>query len=211
MSADLAGMGVAVTGAAGDIGNAMAVELAHRGAQVALIDRVPEGEAAERIAAVAVAGDRGLQRLEGRAADAGPVDGAGARAVRDPRQCRRAGDRVRGDGEAPVRLRSGLRAACVGRRPARRARHHRAGRAGDGVPVLPRVGLHDGLGPARGRRRVALQPRMTIAELAARCNALYTAAIADILDRRGFTKLTLPPDLLPLPPGTRPAGPVHPI
>ena len=40
MDRDLEGLGIAVTGAAGDIGNAMAVELARRGARVALLDRV---------------------------------------------------------------------------------------------------------------------------------------------------------------------------
>ena len=53
---DLAGLGVAVTGAAGDLGSAMARELASRGAHVTLLDRVPEAEAAERIAAVDAVG-----------------------------------------------------------------------------------------------------------------------------------------------------------
>jgi 4-hydroxy-4-methyl-2-oxoglutarate aldolase len=48
-------------------------------------------------------------------------------------------------------------------------------------------------------------------DLAARTNALYTAAIADILDRRGLTAQTLPPDLLPLRQGMRLAGPAYPI
>jgi len=48
-------------------------------------------------------------------------------------------------------------------------------------------------------------------ELAARCNALYTAAITDILDRRGLTAQTLPPQLVPLRDGTRLAGPAYPI
>jgi 4-hydroxy-4-methyl-2-oxoglutarate aldolase len=49
------------------------------------------------------------------------------------------------------------------------------------------------------------------ADLAARTNALYAAAIADILDRRGLTAQTLPPDLLPLRQGMRLAGPAYPI
>jgi NAD(P)-dependent dehydrogenase (short-subunit alcohol dehydrogenase family) len=53
---DLEGLGVAVTGAAGDIGHAMALELARRGATLTLIDRVSEDEAADRIAAVADVG-----------------------------------------------------------------------------------------------------------------------------------------------------------
>lgn len=56
MDRDLEGMGVAVTGGAGDIGNGMAVELARRGAHVSLIDRVTEAAAAERIATVAAVG-----------------------------------------------------------------------------------------------------------------------------------------------------------
>ena len=53
---DLDGLGVAVTGAAGDIGTAMAAELARRGAHVTMLDRADEPEAADRIAAVAAAG-----------------------------------------------------------------------------------------------------------------------------------------------------------
>src|SRR6266480_6716123 len=49
------------------------------------------------------------------------------------------------------------------------------------------------------------------ADLAARCSALYTAAIADILDRRGLTAQTLPAELRPLREGMRVAGPVYPI
>ena len=37
---DLAGLGIAVTGAAGDLGGAMALELAGRGAVVTMLDRV---------------------------------------------------------------------------------------------------------------------------------------------------------------------------
>ena len=52
---------------------------------------------------------------------------------------------------------------------------------------------------------------MSASDLAARANALYTAAIADILDRRDLTAQTLPPDLRPLRRGMRLAGPVYPI
>ena len=52
---------------------------------------------------------------------------------------------------------------------------------------------------------------MSTANLAARCNALYTAAIADVLDRRGLMAQTLPPELVPLREGTRLAGPAYPI
>jgi hypothetical protein len=53
--------------------------------------------------------------------------------------------------------------------------------------------------------------RMSATDLAARCESLYTAAIADILDRRGLTAQTLPPELVPLREGTRLAGPAYPI
>jgi NAD(P)-dependent dehydrogenase (short-subunit alcohol dehydrogenase family) len=56
-SGQLEGLGVAITGAAGDIGHAMSLELARRGAQVTMIDRVAEREAAARIEAVAAAGE----------------------------------------------------------------------------------------------------------------------------------------------------------
>jgi regulator of RNase E activity RraA len=52
---------------------------------------------------------------------------------------------------------------------------------------------------------------MTPPDLAARANRLYTAAIADILDRRGLTAQTLPPELIPLRQGMRVAGPAYPI
>jgi NAD(P)-dependent dehydrogenase (short-subunit alcohol dehydrogenase family) len=52
VSGQLDGLGVAITGAAGDLGHAMSLELARLGALVTMIDRVAEDEAAERIAAV---------------------------------------------------------------------------------------------------------------------------------------------------------------
>ncbi len=51
-STQLDGLGVAITGAAGDLGHAMSLELARLGARVTMIDRVAEAEASERIAAV---------------------------------------------------------------------------------------------------------------------------------------------------------------
>ena len=39
--------------------------------------------------------------------------------------------------------------------------------------------------------------------------AIYTAALADILDARGFHAQTLPPSIRPLEPGTRLAGPAY--
>ena len=53
---DLDGLGVALTGAAGDIGHAIALELARRGATVAMIDLQSPDRAAERIEAVAALG-----------------------------------------------------------------------------------------------------------------------------------------------------------
>jgi NAD(P)-dependent dehydrogenase (short-subunit alcohol dehydrogenase family) len=52
VSPQLDGLGVAITGAAGDLGHAMSLELVRLGARVTMIDRVGEHEASERIAAV---------------------------------------------------------------------------------------------------------------------------------------------------------------
>src|ERR1700689_1168579 len=60
----LEGLGVAVTGAAGDIGNAIACELAARGARVAMLDRVSEADASGRIAAVAAVGSCSYRSLD---------------------------------------------------------------------------------------------------------------------------------------------------
>jgi 4-hydroxy-4-methyl-2-oxoglutarate aldolase len=68
---------------------------------------------------------------------------------------------------------------------------------------------------ASGRRRgrslpgdvASLDPQ----ELQSRFAALYTGAIADVLDRMGFRQQTLPPEITPLRPGTRLAGPAYPI
>ena len=48
-------------------------------------------------------------------------------------------------------------------------------------------------------------------ELAKRFSALYTGAIVDILDRFDYRRQTLPPELSPLQPGMRLAGPAYPI
>jgi NAD(P)-dependent dehydrogenase (short-subunit alcohol dehydrogenase family) len=61
---DLAGFGVAVTGAAGDLGAAMAFELAGRGAVVTMLDRVSETEASEQIAAVSAAGSCSYRQVD---------------------------------------------------------------------------------------------------------------------------------------------------
>jgi 4-hydroxy-4-methyl-2-oxoglutarate aldolase len=47
--------------------------------------------------------------------------------------------------------------------------------------------------------------------LAERFSALYTGALTDVLDRRGYLHQTLPPELAPLRPGMRLAGPVYTI
>ncbi len=71
---NLAGLGVAVTGAAGDLGAAMALELAGRGAVVTMLDRVPEDEAVERIAAVRAAGSCSYRQVD--VTDRAAVDAA---------------------------------------------------------------------------------------------------------------------------------------
>jgi 4-hydroxy-4-methyl-2-oxoglutarate aldolase len=48
-------------------------------------------------------------------------------------------------------------------------------------------------------------------ELAQRFSSLYTGALTDVLDRHGYLQQTLPPELLPLGPGMRLAGPVYPV
>jgi regulator of RNase E activity RraA len=49
------------------------------------------------------------------------------------------------------------------------------------------------------------------ADLARRFSSIYTGALTDVLDRHGLLQQTLPPELAPLRPGTRLAGPVHPV
>jgi NAD(P)-dependent dehydrogenase (short-subunit alcohol dehydrogenase family) len=63
-STQLEGLGVAITGAAGDIGYAMSLELACRGAQVTMIDRVGEREARARVQAVADNGECAYVRAD---------------------------------------------------------------------------------------------------------------------------------------------------
>jgi NAD(P)-dependent dehydrogenase (short-subunit alcohol dehydrogenase family) len=55
-SRTLDGLGIAVTGAAGDLGHAMSLELACRGARVTMIDLVSERDAEARIEAVTAVG-----------------------------------------------------------------------------------------------------------------------------------------------------------
>ena len=61
---DLTGLGIAITGAAGDLGCAMALELAGRGAHVTMLDRVPDAEASERIAAIGAAGSCSYRQVD---------------------------------------------------------------------------------------------------------------------------------------------------
>jgi NAD(P)-dependent dehydrogenase (short-subunit alcohol dehydrogenase family) len=56
VSSQLKDAGVAITGAAGDLGHAMSLELARLGARVTMIDRVSADYASERIATVGRAG-----------------------------------------------------------------------------------------------------------------------------------------------------------
>jgi NAD(P)-dependent dehydrogenase (short-subunit alcohol dehydrogenase family) len=71
---DLDGLGIAVTGGAGDIGAAMAVELLRRGARVTLIDRKDEHEAARWLALVREAGEAAYVRAD--VVDRAAVDAA---------------------------------------------------------------------------------------------------------------------------------------
>jgi regulator of RNase E activity RraA len=50
-----------------------------------------------------------------------------------------------------------------------------------------------------------------IADLARRFSSLYTGALTDVLDRHGYLQQTLPPEVVPLRPGMRLAGPVYPV
>jgi regulator of RNase E activity RraA len=52
---------------------------------------------------------------------------------------------------------------------------------------------------------------MDLHQLESRFGALYTAAIADVLDGLGFLRQTLPPEITPLRPGMRLAGPAYPV
>jgi 4-hydroxy-4-methyl-2-oxoglutarate aldolase len=54
-------------------------------------------------------------------------------------------------------------------------------------------------------------PDDRMAEISARFDALYTAAITDVLDRLDLMHQTVPSELLPLRPGMRLAGPAFPI
>jgi 4-hydroxy-4-methyl-2-oxoglutarate aldolase len=50
-----------------------------------------------------------------------------------------------------------------------------------------------------------------LTDLSTRFGALYTGAITDVLDRLGLRAQTLPPELAPLRPGLRLAGPAYPV
>jgi NAD(P)-dependent dehydrogenase (short-subunit alcohol dehydrogenase family) len=71
---DLAGLGIAVTGGAGDLGSAMALELARRGADMTLLDKVPEAEASERLAVVRELGTCSYRQVD--VSDRAAVDAA---------------------------------------------------------------------------------------------------------------------------------------
>jgi NAD(P)-dependent dehydrogenase (short-subunit alcohol dehydrogenase family) len=64
VSGQLDGLGIAITGAAGDLGHAMSLELAGRGAHVTMIDRVAEAKAGERIVAVGRVGNCAYVRAD---------------------------------------------------------------------------------------------------------------------------------------------------
>jgi NAD(P)-dependent dehydrogenase (short-subunit alcohol dehydrogenase family) len=61
---DLAGLGIAVTGGAGDIGSAMAAELLSRGAAVTLIDRAPKADAERVVERLAPLGDAVYRQID---------------------------------------------------------------------------------------------------------------------------------------------------
>jgi NAD(P)-dependent dehydrogenase (short-subunit alcohol dehydrogenase family) len=73
-STQLESLGIAVTGAAGDLGHAMSLELAGRGAHVTMIDRVAEDDARPRIEAVAAAGSCAYRQAD--VTDRGAIDAA---------------------------------------------------------------------------------------------------------------------------------------
>jgi regulator of RNase E activity RraA len=50
-----------------------------------------------------------------------------------------------------------------------------------------------------------------LSDLARRFSSLYTGAVTDVLDRLGLRSQTLPPELAPLRPGMRLAGPAYPV
>lgn len=52
---------------------------------------------------------------------------------------------------------------------------------------------------------------MELATIAQRFSALYTGVLADCLDRRGYLHQTLPPEIAPLRPGMKLAGPAYPV
>jgi NAD(P)-dependent dehydrogenase (short-subunit alcohol dehydrogenase family) len=70
----LDGLGIAVTGAAGDLGHAMSLELARRGADVTMIDRAPEASVPARIDTVAAVGR--CTYVQADVTDRGAVDDA---------------------------------------------------------------------------------------------------------------------------------------
>jgi 4-hydroxy-4-methyl-2-oxoglutarate aldolase len=49
------------------------------------------------------------------------------------------------------------------------------------------------------------------ADLARRFSSVYTGALTDVLDRHGHLQQTLPPEIAPLRPGSRLAGPAYPV
>lgn len=64
---------------------------------------------------------------------------------------------------------------------------------------------------ATARRRAKARPKVSTADLCARYGRIYTAAITDVLDRRGCYNQTLPHDIVPLTPDARLAGIAFPV
>jgi 4-hydroxy-4-methyl-2-oxoglutarate aldolase len=59
---------------------------------------------------------------------------------------------------------------------------------------------------ATSRRRAKRAGKVSIADLCIRYARIYTAAITDVLDKRGYYNQTLPHDIVPLTPDTRLSG-----
>lgn len=64
---------------------------------------------------------------------------------------------------------------------------------------------------ATAHSRRPAPPRIAVPDLCARYSRIYTAAITDVLDKRGYYNQTLPHDIVPLTTDTRLAGIAFPV
>jgi 4-hydroxy-4-methyl-2-oxoglutarate aldolase len=93
--------------------------------------------------------------------------------------------------------------------PSPRSQAHRPFKGGDGWGNMARATTRHSSegGPMASRRaRGTSRPTISTADLCVRYGRIYTAAITDVLDKRGFYNQTLPHDIVPLAPETRLAG-----